>query len=90
MELQPQAGYRWYEAAYKHHAFSNSPVVGPFPIQYLGNDIYGQADRAAGPGMYSIEVEFGPTPIDDENAELFFERWLTRLAQAYEGRLRPF
>jgi hypothetical protein len=51
---------------------------------------YGEADRAAGPGMHTIEVEFGPAPIDDENAGSFFERWLTRLAQAYEGRLRPF
>ena len=65
-------------------------MIGPFPIQSLGNNIYGEADRAAGPGMHTIEVEFGPTPIDDENAESFFERWLARLAQAYQGRLCPF
>jgi len=40
--------------------------------------------------MQVIEVDFGPTPIDDENDDSFLDRWLTRLAQAYEGRLRPF
>ena len=90
MELRAGSGYRWYEVAYKRHALFQGPLVGPFPIQKLGYDIYGEADKAAGPGMYVIEVESGPTPIDDENSESFFERWLTRLAQAYEGRLRPF
>lgn len=91
MQLPTNSGYRWYEVAFKHSALlSRAPLVGPFPIQNLGNDMYREADRAAGPGMHSIEVEFGPIPIDDENAESFFDRWLTRLAQAYEGRLRPF
>jgi serine/threonine-protein kinase len=90
MRLKTAPGYRWYEVAYKRHALFQGALVGPFPIQKLGQDIYGQADRAAGPGMNQIEVDFGPTPIDDEDAEAFYERWLTRLAQAYEGRLRPF
>jgi eukaryotic-like serine/threonine-protein kinase len=90
MELRTHPGYRWYEVAYRRHALSGGPLVGPFQIQNLGNDIYGEADRAAGPGMHTIEVESGPTPIDDENEESFFARWLTRLAQAYGGRLCPF
>jgi serine/threonine protein kinase len=90
MELQTHAGYRWYEVAYKRHALVAGPLIGPFPIQDIGYDRYGEADRAAGPGMHTIEVEFGPAPIDDEDAESFFERWLERLAQAYGGRLRPF
>jgi hypothetical protein len=64
--------------------------MGPFAIQHLGNDIYRQADLAGGPGMHTIEVDFGPVPIDDEDSDAFLERWLTRLAHAYEGRLRPF
>lgn len=90
MQLNPQTGYRWYEVAYRHRALSSSPPAGPFPIQVLGYDIYREADRAAGPGVRPIELESGPSPIDDENADVFFERWLERLAQAYEGRLRPF
>jgi eukaryotic-like serine/threonine-protein kinase len=90
MQLPRDQSYRWCEVAYKRHALSQGPLEGPFPIQGHGQDIFGEADRAAGPGMHMIEVESGPTPIDDENSESFFERWLTRLAQAYEGRLRPF
>src|SRR6266852_2580220 len=90
MQLPMHTGYRWYEVAYRRHALSRAPLAGPFPIQNLGNDIYREADWAAGPGMHTIEVEFGPVPIDDEDAESFLERWLTRLAQAYQGRLRPF
>jgi eukaryotic-like serine/threonine-protein kinase len=90
MRLQPEAGYRWYEVSYKRNALVRGPLVGPFPIQDLGNDIYRQADLAAGPGMHTIEMEFGPVTIDDEDAEVFVERWLARLAQAYNGRLCPF
>jgi hypothetical protein len=90
MELQTHPGYRWYEVAYRYNAIVAAPLVGPFPIQDLGYQRYGEADRAAGPGMHTLEVESGPTPIDDENAESFFERCLARLTQAYGGRLRPF
>jgi eukaryotic-like serine/threonine-protein kinase len=90
MRLRPDTGYRWYEVSYKRHALFAGPLIGPFAIQELGYDIYGEADRAAGPGMHTIEVESGPVAIDDENSDSFFERWLTRLAQAYQGRLRPF
>ncbi len=94
MELPTLPGHRWYEVAYQWNAaLARGKPVGPFPIQYLqyhGGDIYGRADDAAGPGLRYVEVEFGPTPIDDESAESFLERWLKRLAQAYEGRLCPF
>ena len=90
MRLSPNAGYRWYEVAFKRHALTAGPPIGPFPIQDLGDDIYKHADLAAGPGMHPIEKEFGPVPIDDEDSEFFFERWLERLAQGYNGRLCPF
>jgi serine/threonine-protein kinase len=90
MKLREAESYRWYEVAYKRHALSRAPVVGPFAIQDLGDDIYRHADLAAGPGMHAVEIEFGPALIDDENSEAFFERWLKRLADAYNGRLRPF
>ena len=37
--------------------------------------------------MHTIELEFGPVPIHDEDFESFVERWPTRLVQAYNGRL---
>ena len=81
---------RWYEVSYKRHALTRGPLIGPFAIQDVGNDIYGHAEAAAGPGMHVIELESGPTAIDDEMSEPFIERWLGRLALAYNGRLRPF
>jgi eukaryotic-like serine/threonine-protein kinase len=81
---------RWFEVSYKRHVFTRGPSTGPFPIQELGNDIYAHAEAAAGPGMHVIEIESGPTAIDDEMSEAFTGRWLARLALAYDGRLRPF
>jgi hypothetical protein len=90
MSLPAGDGYRWYEVSYKHHGLRRGPLVGPFAIQEIGNDIYGNADDAAGPGMHTIELESGPTLIDDEATPAFVERWLSRLALAYHGRLGPF
>jgi hypothetical protein len=89
MRLGREAAYRWYEMEYKKHALSG-PLIGPFAIQEIGNDMYRHADLAAGPGMHVIEVNFGPVAIDDENLKSFLERWLARLAQAYSRRLCPF
>jgi serine/threonine-protein kinase len=90
MRLPGEREFRWYEVAYKPHGLMAAPPTGPFPIQEAGNDMYVQADLAAGPGMHTVAIESGPTPIDDEAVDVFVERWLTRLAQAYAGRLRPF
>lgn len=90
MRLQGDGSYRWHEVAYKRHALFRGPIVGPFAIQDLGDNIYRRADQAVGPGMHEVELDFGPVPIDDENLEDFFERWLQRLALAYNGRLHPF
>ena len=90
MRSQAVADCRWYEVAYKKNAIASGPIIGPFPIQDVENDIYRHANLAAGPGMHVIQVDFGPTPIDDEDSESFFERWLAHLAEAYGGRLRPF
>jgi hypothetical protein len=90
MRLPSQTTCRWYEVSYKRNAFYKGAIEGPFAIQQVGNDVYGHADAAAGPGMHVIELEAQPRPIDDEDVEAFVERWLERLAQAYNGRLRPF
>lgn len=66
-------------------------MAGPFPIQEVkGIDMFRAADAAAAPGMSEIEIQFGPEPIDDENIAQFTQRWLERLALAYQGRLRGF
>ena len=80
--------YRWHEVSYKHNAFyDRGPSVGPFPIQAV-DDIYANADGAAGGGMHTIEIEFGPVPVEAEDLDAFVERWLSRLATAHKGRLR--
>src|SRR3982074_2871618 len=88
--MSPNTSYRWNEVAYRRHALSSASLIGPFPIQDLGDDIYRHADLAAGPGMHTVAKEFGPVAIDDEDSNSFIERWLTRLAQAYNRRLCPF
>ena len=35
--------------------------------------------------MHTIEIDSGPLTIDDEDLDAFVERWLGRLAQAYQG-----
>jgi serine/threonine-protein kinase len=90
MRSRRSPDFRWYEVAYQRHALSSGPIVGPFPIQDLGDDIYRHASLAAGPGMHVILVDFGPAPIDDENEAAFFQRWLERFVKAYNGRLGPF
>jgi hypothetical protein len=91
MRLHQDMSYRWYEVSYKQHPLfapeSNLPA--PFAIQDLGNDIYNQADRAAGPGMHPIAIDFGPVSIDDEDSGQFCDRWLGQLVKAYHGKLRP-
>jgi hypothetical protein len=90
MRRRPEDGFRWFEVSYKRNALTRGALVGPFPIQEVGDMLFVAADMAGGPGMHSIEVESGPTPIDDEDVEKFVERWVSRLADAYTGRLRPF
>jgi serine/threonine protein kinase len=91
MRLTAKAEVRWYEASYKHNALAGGPMVGPFAIQDVSDEIYRRADEAAAPMMSRIELESRtPIAIDDENTEQFVERWLGRLAQAFHGSLRPF
>ncbi len=78
-----ESDFRWYEVAYE-----TSPMLGerrrfePFAIE---NVI--EADRAAGPGMHTIQIASGPHLVDDENAQEFCDRWCSVLARAVNGTL---
>jgi hypothetical protein len=87
---RPEDEFRWYEVSYKQHGLYRGPLIGPFAIQEVRDDIYAHADAAAGPGMHVIKIESGPTPIDDEAADDFVERWLSRFVDAYNERVTTF
>jgi eukaryotic-like serine/threonine-protein kinase len=90
MRLAAHSSFRWFEVSYQRNGLVPEPPVGPFPIQDVAEKIYEHADAAAGPGLHTIELVAPPIAIDDENADAFCERWLGRLAAAYNGQLRPF
>ena len=84
MRLPGGAEYRWYEASYQDHAMVRVDVPrGPYIAPNLR-----EADQAAGGGMHTIVIEFGPAPIDGEDMPRFIDRWLGLLARAAQGRLR--
>ncbi len=76
------AGYRWYEISY-FALGSRLQSSGPFAI-----DNPREADLASGPAMHVYAEAWGPTPIDDENAAAFCDRWAAVLARASRGQLR--
>ncbi len=80
--------YRWWEVMYMWHpALTSHPshTNEPFAVDEL-ND----ADAAAAMGTNRIAFAAKPRPVDDEDADSFYDRWAKRFAQAYSGRLeRP-
>jgi hypothetical protein len=73
--------YRWYETSYfSPHRSENQA---PYSLARRIED----ADLAAAPIMHVYGIAFGPTAIDDENEEDFFERWSALLAMAAQGKL---
>lgn len=75
--------YRWREASYFTNAFSKHRRQ--FEPYFL--DVPQEADIAHSNVVGSHQVAWGPSPIDDENKEDFFERWEERFAQAAQGHL---
>lgn len=83
---QRNPSYRWFEVAYY-----TSPLIRQrrkFEPFHLIDDVK-QADLAASNVMGTINIAFGPAPIDDDAKRDFFERWAERLALAATGSLRP-
>ena len=73
--------YRWHEVAYMNHPLMRSSRrFQPFPLD--ADD----ADRAASTTMDSIQIAFGPHPIDDEHVDEFINRWAQHLSLAAAGK----
>lgn len=84
--IAPDDRHRWWEVAY----FVNPHGLGgtrdqPFALTNL-ND----ADRAArrSDSLDRYKIAFGPKPVDDEDAQGFFDRWAGLLAKAHNQQLR--
>lgn len=75
--LKEPGEYRWYEVSY----FGGRHSQEPFALDPS------EADVAAGPGLDTHRIAFGPVTIDDECIEEFSERWSLLLARAARGQL---
>lgn len=75
--------YRWLEASYFASPFSRERRN--FDPYFLDNPY--DADIAHSNIMGAHQVAWGPNPIDDENAEVFFDRWMDLFARAAQGNL---
>lgn len=75
--------YRWREASYfTNPMLRRTPRFAPHSLDTLS-----AADAAHGKGIAVHQVAWGPSPIDDEDAEDFFDRWMVLFAEAVDGRL---
>ena len=80
------SGYRWYELAFWTFAQHKNPSEEPYGLEGYCNDI----DLACGHGMHSVAIAYGPMPIDSEDEESFYSRWMQLTAKAATGDLmRP-
>lgn len=77
-------GFRWYEVAF--WTLSRSGRDEPFGLEGFNADI----DLALGNIMHTVNVAYGPLPIDGEDEESFISRWIGLVAKAAMGKLtRP-
>lgn len=75
--------YRWREASYFSSPFSRERRN--FQPYFI--DIPSDADIAHSNIMGAHQVAWGPRPIDDEDSDEFFERWMDLFARAAQGNL---
>ena len=77
-------GFRWYEVSFFTLGHKNRDE--PFGLEGYEADI----DLALGNIMHSVNVAYGPLPIDGEDEESFIFRWTKLVAKAAMGELsRP-
>jgi len=83
MKLDDKEGHRWYEVSYRD--FPRSGEVTKDEPFYLPNT--SDADLAASQVLSEYLLAFGPEPIDMDKTEEFYNRWMSLIAKALEGRL---
>ncbi len=77
-------GFRWYEVSF--WTMGQEDRDEPFGLAGYEADI----DLALGNIMHSVNVAYGPLPIDGEDEEGFISRWIGLVAKAATGQLnRP-
>lgn len=74
--------YRWREASY----FAPSSNKRQYEPYFL--DDPHEADLAHSNVMHTHTPAWGPSPVDDEDAEDFYDRWMDLFARASQGNLR--
>jgi len=78
-------GFRWYEVSFWTWAQAKSKDE-PFGLEGYQADI----DLALGNITHSVNVAYGPLPINSEDEESFISRWVGLVAKAALGQLnRP-
>ena len=83
-DLKDGNGFRWHEIAF--WTLSQRGGDEPYGLEGYKVDI----DLACGNIMHSVNVAYGPLPIDGEDQESFFSRWMGLVAKAAVGELnRP-
>jgi serine/threonine protein kinase len=81
--------YRWYEISFM--PTFNAPGLPPFSLLENATDApyrYYHTDMAIAPGLHRYQIAFGPKSIDNEDEDVFLERWATMFAVAAEARLK--
>jgi hypothetical protein len=73
--------YRWRETSY----FSPTSDTKRYEPYHL-RDPY-EADLAHSNIMHTHTIAWGPSPVDDEDAEDFYDRWMEVFARASQGNL---
>ncbi len=74
-------GYRWYEVAFWTLSQKNRDE--PFGLEGYDNDI----NLALGNITHTVNVAYGPFPIDGEDEESFISRWINLVSKAAIGEL---
>jgi len=84
-DLKDGNGFRWYEVSFWTLAESKSKDE-PFGLEGYQADI----DLACGNIIHTVNVAYGPLPVDSEDEESFISRWVGLVAKAAIGNLnRP-
>lgn len=84
-DMKDGNGFRWYEISFWTWAQQKANDE-PYGLEGYQSDI----DLACGNITHSVNVAYGPLPVDSEDEEKFISRWVGLVAKAATGNLnRP-